>query len=78
MMDFKSFIRSLRGGIDGEAIFDDGLIKDGSRFKGAMPLLRDAVSEEVKPLRLDEEFDDSDLRLFIQKFIPDKCEAKCC
>ena len=77
MMDFKSFIRSLRGGIDGEAIFDDGLIKDGSRFKGAMPLLRDAVSEEVKQLHSDEGFDECDPLFFLQKFIPDKFEAIC-
>ena len=70
-MDFKSFIRTLRVGIDGEEMFDDGLIKDGSRFNGAMSFLRDAVSEEVKPLRLDEEFDECD-PLFFQKLIPDK------
>jgi hypothetical protein len=60
----------------GEEMFDDGLIKDGSLFNGAMPVLRAAACEEVKPLRLDEEFDDCDPLLF-QKFILDKCEAKC-
>jgi len=58
-MHFKSCIRCLRVGMEGDGMWDDGVV-EGSFLVSVLPLplLIEAASEEDEPLRLTEEFED--------------------